>query len=469
MVENKENSRIGNVLIKKGWLNSEQLEQALLLQRQTSRRLGESLIQLGYINQKQLRKALNQQTWSRSSIAGVMLAASQLFISACGGGGSDAQVNTEVSQGGQSNPGPVTNNAPSLNITSPSSGASFSDGQEITFSATADDNEDGNISQNVLWSSNLDGSLGTGAELSSILSVGSHTITATVRDSGGEETTQTITVSVNEAANTEPQISITAPVGGSQFSEGQSITFTGNADDNEDGELSQNIEWSSNIDGPLGTGASFSTVLSIGSHTVTATITDAEGEEVSETVIISVNETVNVAPEISITAPVGGGSFYDSDVITFTAEANDSEDGDISQNIVWYSDIEGEIGNGESINVSLSASSHTITAEITDSEGITTQTQIEILVSATHGTATLSWVAPTAYTDDSELTDLAGYKIYYGEDAEDLDQVIMIEDPNDLTHVFEDLRTGTTYYFAVSAYNSTGVESRLSDLVNKDT
>ncbi|MCW9018136.1 MAG: Ig-like domain-containing protein, partial [Kangiellaceae bacterium] len=410
-----------------------------------------------------------QQTWSRSSIAGVMLAASQLFISACGGGGSDSTVTTQVSQGGQTNPGPVANSAPNLDITSPSSGANFSDGQEIAFTATADDNEDGNLSQNVQWSSNLDGALGTGAELTAVLSAGSHTITATVTDSGGEETSQSISVSVNEAANTVPQISITAPVGGSSFSDGQSITFTATADDNEDGDLSTNIEWSSNLDGALGTGSSFSTVLSVGSHTITATITDSEGEEVSEIIIVSVNETINIAPEISITAPVGGNSFYDSDVITFTASATDSEDGDISQNVIWYSDIEGEIGNGASINVSLSASTHTITAEITDSEGTTTQTQIDILVSATHGTATLSWAAPTAYTDDSELDDLAGYKIYYGENADDLDQLITIEDPNNLTHVFEELRTGTTYYFAVSAYNSTGVESRLSELVNKDT
>ena len=33
------------------------------------------------------------------------------------------------------------------------------------------------------------------------------------------------------------------------------------------------------------------------------------------------------------------------------------------------------------------------------------------------GTATLSWTAPTQNTDDSALTDLAGFRVYYGSSA----------------------------------------------------
>ena len=40
------------------------------------------------------------------------------------------------------------------------------------------------------------------------------------------------------------------------------------------------------------------------------------------------------------------------------------------------------------------------------------------------GSATLSWEAPTTNTNGTALTDLAGYRIYYGPSAEQLDQSV---------------------------------------------
>src|ERR1700686_4746433 len=44
----------------------------------------------------------------------------------------------------------------------------------------------------------------------------------------------------------------------------------------------------------------------------------------------------------------------------------------------------------------------------------------------TVGAAALSWTAPDQNTDGSTLTNLAGYRIYYGTSANTLDQVIQI-------------------------------------------
>jgi hypothetical protein len=81
------------------------------------------------------------------------------------------------------------------------------------------------------------------------------------------------------------------------------------------------------------------------------------------------------------------------------------------------------------------------------------------------GSATLSWLAPTTNTDGTALTDLAGYRIYYGTSASALSDTV----PLGLgvqTYVIGSLGPGT-WYFAVRAITSTGVESALSDTVSK--
>jgi hypothetical protein len=82
------------------------------------------------------------------------------------------------------------------------------------------------------------------------------------------------------------------------------------------------------------------------------------------------------------------------------------------------------------------------------------------------GTATLSWQAPTTNTDGAALTDLSGYRIYYGMNADDLTQTVQLTGLGLQTYVIDDLRLGT-WYFAIKAVTRTGVESALSDVVSK--
>jgi hypothetical protein len=73
-------------------------------------------------------------------------------------------------------------------------------------------------------------------------------------------------------------------------------------------------------------------------------------------------------------------------------------------------------------------------------------------------TVTLSWTPPTHNTDGSLLTDLAGYKVYYGLQSRTYSTTI---DTNDMTQNGRDV-TGLSpnkYYFTVTAYNSNNVES----------
>ena len=98
--------------------------------------------------------------------------------------------------------------------------------------------------------------------------------------------------------NTPPTVSISNPANGANFVSGTSITFSGSASDDQDGDLTGSLAWTSSIDGPIRTGGSFSVVLSNGTHTITASITDAGGATGTATI------TVTVAPTSQITLSV---------------------------------------------------------------------------------------------------------------------------------------------------------------------
>ena len=82
------------------------------------------------------------------------------------------------------------------------------------------------------------------------------------------------------------------------------------------------------------------------------------------------------------------------------------------------------------------------------------------------GSATISWTPPTSNTDNSPLSDLAGYRIYYGTSSGDLAQVLDLPNPGISNGVVENLAPGT-WYFAVTSYNSSNVESDHSNVTSK--
>ena len=85
---------------------------------------------------------------------------------------------------------------------------------------------------------------------------------------------------------------------------------------------------------------------------------------------------------------------------------------------------------------------------------------------ATSGSATLSWIPPTQNLDGSPITDLSGYHIYYGTNADDLTTSITVNGGSSSTYTVSGLSPGT-YYFSVVAYNAEGVDSPQSNLESK--
>jgi len=80
--EIQQKSRLGLLLVNKGMISRDQLDEALRLQNKTGMRLGEVLIDQGWITEKQLNKSLKNQTRYRyaAAIAAMLLGPIQPFM-----------------------------------------------------------------------------------------------------------------------------------------------------------------------------------------------------------------------------------------------------------------------------------------------------------------------------------------------------------------------------------------------------
>lgn len=97
------------------------------------------------------------------------------------------------------------NNPPTAAISSPSNGTTVTGGASVTFTGSASDLQDGNVTASLVWSSDLQGTIGSGGSFStSTLMVGTHVITATASDAVGAQGTATVTVTVNSNGSVVP-------------------------------------------------------------------------------------------------------------------------------------------------------------------------------------------------------------------------------------------------------------------------
>ncbi len=355
-----------------------------------------------------------------------------------------------------SGPSGSENSDPTVTITSPAAGSSFFQGDEVVFSGTADDVEDGDLSGSIVWTSDLEGGeIGSGSGISiSTLGTGIHTITATVSDLELATATDSITISVTVAGGggttTLPDIADSFTRGATGVEDtnygllefmrvenlgvkssfvrfdissltGAVISATLNLPVGEvlnPGTVSVHAvqeAWSElaithnnqpSVDVvPVTT---FVVVSSDGGTVVQVDITDLVAawqadptaafgiamKHVGQThVAFSTRETANgpfvdvileasgnTAPEVTITSPSNGSVFAQGATIGFVGTATDVEDLTLTPSLDWLSNIDGDIGDGGSISTILSVGYHTVTASVTDSGGQSGSDVIHVVV-----------------------------------------------------------------------------------------
>lgn len=86
-------------------------------------------------------------------------------------------------------------------------------------------------------------------------------------------------------------------------------------------------------------------------------------------------------------------------------------------------------------------------------------------------TAIVTWAPPTTNTDGSPLTDLAGFRVQWGQQSGDqnMDQTVYLSNPALRTWTSPALSPTGQWFFGVKAFNSLGLESALSNIASKVT
>src|SRR5438128_1244857 len=367
--------------------------------------------------------------------------------------------------------------APTVTILNPADGAVFFLGDQVTLQATATEPTDGDLSALVGWTSSLQGDLGAGSLVTTTLAAGIHTLVASVTDSAGATGRASVAVTVRRppAGDTPPLVAISAPVDGRLFAAGQPVTFAGSASDLEEGVLTGQLVWTSDLDGVLGTGGTFARPLGVGTAVVRAilrlqvdgavgaasdsggalhAISDTGWQENAltfstrpaidgpalgtlgavapgQTVEFDVTPVVSGdgtyafaltngssdsadyrskeggapprlivtlagnAPAVAITSPVDRATFAAGDPITLNGTATDLEDGNLSASLLWTSSLNGPLGSGPAVvPAALRPGTHVLTAAATDSSGLRGQAQVTVSVQAPNQPPTVTITAP---------------------------------------------------------------------------
>ena len=109
-------------------------------------------------------------------------------------------------------------------------------------------------------------------------------------------------IATGGGSDLDPSLSISAPDDGSTFPSGASVSFTGTASDPEDGDLTADLSWTSDLDGAIGSGGSFSATLSDGTHVISASVTDSGGNTSTDTVSVTVGDGPAITLSVAGTA-----------------------------------------------------------------------------------------------------------------------------------------------------------------------
>ena len=278
-----------------------------------------------------------------------------------------------------------------------------------------------------------------------------------------------ITVSKTAPANRAPVISGTPPT---SVTQGTAYSFQPTASDPDGNPLTFSIanrpSWAT-FSTTTGRLQGTPTASNVGTFSnIAISVSDGTATAQLPAFSIIVSNTANGAPVISGTPPT---SVMQGTAYSFQPTASDPDGNPLTFSITnapsWatFNATTGRLqGTPTASNVGTFSN---IVIRVSDGSTTTSLAAFNITVLAVaSGSATLSWTPPTTNTNGSPLTNLAGYRVYWGPAAGSYPNSVTLNNPGLTSYVVENLAPGT-YYFVVSARNSSGVESAMSNSGSK--
>jgi hypothetical protein len=199
--------------------------------------------------------------------------------------------------------------------------------------------------------------------------------------------------------NVAPVAAIATPADASVYTSDDTVSFDAAGSTDYDGVL-VSYQWSSNLDGALSTESSFDTSgLSVGTHTITLTVTDDDGATASAQATVRINS----PPTAQVVFPIDGSVYSQNDVIDFEATGIDTDGTIVSYS--WTSSINGALSSSNSFSATgLGTGTHTITVTVTDNDGTTSASQVSLRINSPP-TATITSPADGAiYSQEDTIT-----------------------------------------------------------------
>jgi outer membrane protein assembly factor BamB len=131
-------------------------------------------------------------------------------------------------------------------------------------------------------------------------------------------------------ANTVPKPVISSPTDGDTFDTRTPVDFDCSASSDQDLDPLR-FYWTSSVDGPLSSNATFTRMLSEGTHRITLFANDGHGHNVSARVSITVNKAPNRRPSVAVLSPADNSQV--SGVVELAGAASDIDGNDTLRSV----------------------------------------------------------------------------------------------------------------------------------------
>jgi len=299
------------------------------------------------------------------------------------------------------------NEDPTVSITNPMNGQSFENGDTVTINLSANDSDGSIVKHEIFVNGSLvdtDGTSYTPHQISNIAQ-GNYTIRARVVDNSGADAETSINISVDSATdsdpppsggdNAAPNVVITNPADGENFSAGSTVGIDLSANDSDGSIVKHQIFVNGTLvdtDGSDFTPHIISNIVA-GTYVVRALVEDNDGESADTQISFTVGGNDNTpppppagednnAPTVTITNPNDGQNFNVGSTINVNLATNDL-DGSIVKHQIF---VNGKLVDTDGSNFTphpirnVIAGNYSVRAVVTDNEGATAESEINFTV-----------------------------------------------------------------------------------------